>query len=300
MTSRVSVVIPAYNQAQFLAEAIESALNQDEPPLEVIVVNDGSTDRTAAVVAAFPSVRLLSQANHGLAAARNAGLAVCRGEFIVFLDADDRLLPGALRIGARLLAADPSLGFAAGHSRFVSRDGTPQPTNQPLRNGDDGYLSMLLRNRIRNPAMVMFRRQILDVVGGFDSNVNACADYELYLRITRDHPVVFHDDVVADYRKHGQNMSDDARVMLREVGIVIRRQRPYLVTPAHREAYRAGLLNAQSSYADRLVNQIRARIRTGTGWGRTLADLITLLWWRPVAIIEHARRKLRVWRGVRP
>jgi len=222
---------------------------------------------------------------------------MCRGEFVVFLDADDRLLSGALGTGARLLAADPSLGFVAGHSRLVSGDGTPQPTNQPQRTDGDPYIALLGGNRIRNPAMVMFRRQIVELVGGFDSAVNSCADYELYLRISRNHPVAWHDEVVADYRKHGQNMSDDARLMLREVCIVLRRQRPYLATKAHREAFREGLRNSRNYYGNRLVYQIGARVRKRTGWGRTLGDLLTLLWCHPVKLIEHAARKLRVLPG---
>jgi glycosyltransferase involved in cell wall biosynthesis len=297
MNPRVSVVIPAYNHAHFLGEAIESVLGQDYEPIEVVVVNDGSTDATAAVVAAFPSVTYVAQPNRGLAEARNAGLARCRGDLVVFLDADDRLLPGAVRTGVRVLTTDPSLSFAAGYSRFISADGTPQPTNQPLRRGDDPYVALLRRNSIRNPAMVIFRRPIFDAVGGFDPAVNACADYELYLRISRDHTVAFHDEVVADYRKHGSNMSDNSALMLRELGIVMRRQRRHLITAARREAFSEGLRNVRTYYGDRLVNQIRARVGQRTGWARTAGDLATLLRHHPAGLIEHVRRKIRVLRS---
>ena len=93
------MVIPAYNHARFLGEAIKSVFDQDYQPLEVIVVNDGSTDDTREVVALFPSVVHLEQANRGLAQARNVGVARSKGEMVVFLDADDRLLPGAIRAG---------------------------------------------------------------------------------------------------------------------------------------------------------------------------------------------------------
>ena len=142
--------------------------------------------------------------------------------------------------------------------------------------------------------MVMFRRRILDVTGGFDPSVNACADYELYLRISRDHPVRFHDAVVADYRKHGQNMSDDSGLMLRELGLVMRRQRPYLGSRARREAFSEGLRNVREYYGDRLVNQIRARVEQRTGWVRTAGDLATLLRHHPAGLVEHARRKIRL------
>ena len=207
VTPLVSVVIPSYNHAHFLGAAIASAIAQTSHPVEVIVVDDGSIDDTEAVARAFPQVRYIRQENRGLAAARNTGLAYCQADLVVFLDADDRLLPGGLEMGAQLLQADPDLGFVAGHSRFITGDGVPLPTQQPVRSDEDPYIALLRRNTIRNPAMVMFRRSVLDKVGSFDSRVDACADYDMYLRISRTHPVRFHDGLVAEYRKHGQNMS---------------------------------------------------------------------------------------------
>ncbi len=292
-TPLISVVIPSYNHAHFIGEAIASALAQNYARIEVIVVNDGSSDDTAKVAARFPEVRYVEQPNRGLAAARNAGLALCRGELVVFLDADDRLLPGALDTGMRAIAGHPAAGFAAGYSRFVSRDGTALPTDQPPRTpGEDPYIYLLRRNRIRNPAIVIFRREVVERAGGFSSDVNACADYDLYLRISRSWPVVFHNHVVADYRKHGENMSDNAALMLRQLLRVMRRQRPYLVDQARREAFRGGLRNIRSYYGDRVVTQLRERVRTRGGWARTLGDIATLAWWHPAGLVEHLRRKL--------
>jgi glycosyltransferase involved in cell wall biosynthesis len=294
----ISVVIPSYNQAHFLGEAIASVIGQEYPCVEVIVVNDGSEDDTAAVVRRFENVRYLEQANRGLAAARNAGLALCRGSFVVFLDADDRLLPGALEIGMRQLAAVPAAGFAAGHSRFISGDGTPQPTEQPDRQPESHpYVTLLRRNRIRNPAMVMFRRHVVEEAGGFSSDVNACADYDLYLRISRSRPVVFYDRVVADYRKHDGSMSAHSALMLRQLLRVMRRQRPNLTDEVRRQAFEEGVRNIRSYYGDLVVSQIRDRIRTRRGWLRTIEDLATLAWWHPAGLIEHGRRKIQVARS---
>ena len=291
----ISVVIPSYNHGHFLGEAIASVLAQDYPRIDVVVVNDGSSDDTAAVTARFPEVRYVEQPNRGLAAARNAGLALCRGELVVFLDADDRLLPCALDTGMRAIAAHPEAGFAAGYSRFIARDGTVMPTGQPPRAaGEDPYLHLLRRNRIRNPAMVMFRRDVVAAAGGFSPGIDACADYDLYLRISRDRPVVFHDEVVADYRKHGGNMSDNSALMLRQLRRVMRRQRPYLVDQARRQAFREGLRNIHTYYGDRIVMQVRQRMRTGRGWGRTLEDVATLAWCHPSGFVEQFRRKLEV------
>src|SRR3712207_6844017 len=95
----VSVVIPCYNQAHFLGEAIESDLGQTYPHFEVLVVDDGSTDNTQEVAAPYPGVRCIRQENQGLAAPRNTGIRHTKGTQLVFLDADDRLLPGALASG---------------------------------------------------------------------------------------------------------------------------------------------------------------------------------------------------------
>jgi glycosyltransferase involved in cell wall biosynthesis len=293
----VSVIIPCYNHAHFVRHAIESVRAQTYPDVELILVNDGSTDDVESVAAGFPWVRCISQENRGLAAARNIGLARCRGDLVVFLDADERLLPEALEIGVRLLTADPSLGFVAGHSRFITTEGTPLPTEQPLRGGEDPYLALLRRNSIRNPALVMFRRRVLDQAGGFDSRVDACADYEMYLRISRSHPVGFHTAVVAEYRKHGGNMSGNAALMIRQLLFVMREQRSHLTNRAHREAFRAGRRNIREYYGDLLANQIRERLRTRSGWSRTLADVATLIRWHPRGAAEHAYRKvLCVWR----
>ena len=297
----VTVVIPAYNHGHFVAEAIQSVLDQDYGPVETIVVDDGSTDDTAAVVARFPAVGYQRQENRGLAAARNAGLARARGELILFLDADDRLLPGAVSAGAAILTANPALGFTAGYSRYITREGHAQPTLQPARSTGDAYLALLRRNSIRNPAMVMFRREILQRCGSFASGVDACADYELYLRITRDHPVAFHEAVVAEYRKHGENMSDNASLMLRQLLEVMRRQRPHLRTPERQQAFREGLANIRSYYGNRIVTQVRQRVRTGAGWRRSMEDVATLAWCHPAGLAEHAARKLRLWhQGRRP
>ena len=263
----ISVVIPSYNHAHFLGEAIASVLAQEYPRIEVVVVNDGSSDDTAKVVARFQEVRYVEQTQPRARRGTERWTGHMHGELVVFLDADDRLLPGALEAGMRAMAAQPAAGFAAGYSRFVSRDGTALPTDQPARaTGEDSYIYLLRRNRIRNPAMVIFRREVVARAGGFSAGINACADYDLYLRISRSCPAVFHDQVVADYRKHGGNMSDNAAMMLRQLLRVMRRQRPYLVDPARQRGVPGRPAEHPLVLGDRIVMQLRERVRTGRGW----------------------------------
>src|ERR1044071_7280152 len=103
----VSVIIPCYNHAHFLRDAIESVLNQTYSHYEILVVDDGSTDDSATVAESYSKVRCVRQANQGLSAARNRGIRESQSEYLVFLDADDRLLPRALEIGVRELARRP-------------------------------------------------------------------------------------------------------------------------------------------------------------------------------------------------
>jgi hypothetical protein len=292
----VSIVIPCYNQARYLGEAVQSALDQSVSNTEIVVVNDGSTDDTVRVAGRFPGVRCITQERRGLAAARNSGLAHCSGELVVFLDADDRLLPGALDAGARLMTADPALAFVAGFSRFINAEGEPMPTEQPVRGGDP-YRALLRRNSIRNPATVMFRRSAVKAEGGFDSTINACADYDMYLRLSRQYPVRFHDAVVAEYRKHGANMSLDAALMLRQLCVVVRRQRVHCADRDTRDAYCAGMRNVRDYYGDRLATQIRSSLRARSGWRQVLADTCALLRWHPRGAFVHAFRKMSLLPG---
>jgi len=291
----VSLVIPCFKQAHFLAEAIESVLRQTYQRFEVVVVDDGSPDDTAAVAARYP-VRYIAQEHAGLAAARNAGLERCRGEFVVFLDADDRLLPDALRINSARLEADQALAFVVGASRYIARDGTPLSTNPPPAPAGNVYLELLRRNRIRMPAMVMFRRSVFEHIGGFDTAVDACADYDVYLRVSRLFPVAFHHELVAEYRRHEGNMSLNPALMLRQLSAVMRRQRAYVrdsVTLS--TALRSGLRNMQEYYGDQLANRIGERVRERKELRGAIADAGRLLVLYPRGLVVHAFRKSFKW-----
>ena len=210
----VSVVITCYNQARYLAEAIESVLAQTHARREVVVIDDGSVDDTAGVAARYPDVKCVRQPNAGLSAARNSGIRESRGEFLVFLDADDRLLPDALRAGLDGFLVRPECAFISGHYRMMRDDGTPLPDFAQWPPEPDVYRTLLQRNYIGMHATVMYRRTAFEAVGGFDSRLPTCEDYDMYLRIARGHPVHSHDRVVAEYRRHDAAMSMNPARML--------------------------------------------------------------------------------------
>src|SRR5207249_2051242 len=125
-------------------------------------------------------------------------------------------------------------------------------------------------------ACVMFRRSALDAIGGFDTRVDACADYEMYLRVSRAFPVAFHGQMVAEYRRHGDNMSLDAPRMLRDLCAIMRRQRRLLRgDEARLDAWRQGRRNIGEYYGDHVANRNRERVRERMEWGSVVADTLT-------------------------
>jgi glycosyltransferase involved in cell wall biosynthesis len=204
---RVSVIVPAYNAAAYLPYAIDSVIVQTYPSWEIVIVNDGSTDNTSAVVASYQprlqdQLQYIDQPNRGLSAARNTGIRAARGEFIAMLDADDVWLPHRLARGVPVLDADPETGLV--HAKVVRIDVHGSITGQ-LR-VEPQYLSgRIARNIYTRRAhlicpTVMFRKSCLDAAGWFDEAMNATEDRDLWFRIALRYKVAFIDEVLAHYR----------------------------------------------------------------------------------------------------
>lgn len=294
----VSIVIPCYRQAHFVGESIESALSQTYPHVEVIVVDDGSPDNTEEVVLRYPGVRYVRQPNGGLASARNLGLRRSNGEYVIFLDADDRLLPGAALSGLNCLKKNPRCAFAAGHFRFIAIDGQPLVVPERRRGDSNPYLDLIRDYFVGPPGVVFYRREVLDTVIGFDSSVSPAADYDIALRVARDLPVCLHDDVVLEYRRHGGNMSSDPAGMLVAVMTVLRRQWKYVKTSAAgRLAYRDGVRHWQRSWGVPLVDKIVADAVEGA-WKDVFRQLCVLARYYPAGLLSVWQRWKRDSQGV--
>jgi hypothetical protein len=289
----VSIVIRCFNHDRYVGEAIDSSLAQSWPDTEVVVVDDGSTDNSAAVIRRRPGVRLVQQTNRGLAAARNAGLAACRGDVVIFLDADDRLWPDAARTAMRVLAEHPDAGMVFGRCQVIDAAGHPLPSEPPPA-GPLSYHELLRRNHIWTPAMAAFRRTVLHSVGTFNPQFNPSADYDMYLRVAQRFPVWGHDATVADYRQHGGNMSADPLLMLRMSLAVLRSHAPHAMTdPALAAAYDAGVSQWRAFYGERLVERFRTALRRGD-LRDAARDAWHLLRWHPGRVQHHLARKLSV------
>ena len=218
----VSVVIPAYNQARFLRTAVESVLDEPRDDVEVIVVDDGSTDDTPTIATALAArdgrVRLVRQPNAGVAAARNAGLRLASGRHVCFLDADDALLAGGMAAHCAVLDGDPAVAFTYGDALLVDEEDRRLPETysvgraRTILSGD--ILPSLLLGGYFPPASVMVRRDVLDRIGGFEPALGGHADYDLWLRIVAGGGrAVYLGAPVARYRRHPAGMSRDVEHM---------------------------------------------------------------------------------------
>ena len=286
----VSVVIPCNNQGRFLAEAIGSA-TATHHHVEVVVVDDGSTDDTAAVARQFP-VLYVKQSNRGVAAARNRGLEESTGSFVIFLDADDRLLPGAIDSAARSLASRPDCAMAYGRCTMMGPDGTPWPTPgiPTVRTGH--HAALLRTNMIWMPAMAIFRRRPLIRLRGFASGFDAAADYDLYLRLSRAEPIHDHGLTVAAYRRHDASMSGNASRMLEHTLAVMQRHRP-AVNDELFSTWQEGWANWQDFYGTQLVEEIRAHLREHA-LEPAIAKAATLWRLAPKVFSRELRKKWRL------
>jgi glycosyltransferase involved in cell wall biosynthesis len=295
----VSVVIPCFNQAHFLHAAIDSVRVQAYPSIELIVVDDGSTDGTTAVAEAR-GVLVVRQANGGLGSARNAGLRAATGEFIVFLDADDELMPDAIASGVATLRRHRRAACVAARCQLIDREGRPMATSHPVLATADLYREWLWRNFVWTPGAVVFRRQALRAMGGFPEDVGPAADYAVYLALARAGRVRYERRNAVRYRQHDANMSRDPVRMLRATLTVLRRERRH-VPPRHAADYRGGLRAWRLFYGEQIAEWLRVEWRS-RGIGRAeVAAAAWLAWECPEVVRRHAACKLRrMLRGLPP
>jgi GT2 family glycosyltransferase len=202
---RVSAVVPCFNREQFLAEALESVCNQTHPVDELIVVDDGSTDRSAEI-AAYYGATVVRQENRGPGAARNRGTAVATGDVIAWLDADDRWLPHHVAVLTGLLHRHPEAAAAFGAvQRFGSRDELI-PGYVPT-GGPRAVLFEAFRDWLHTTIGAILRRSALLDIGGLDETERYAEDFDLWLRLARRHVFVATHEVTAEWRWHAAQQS---------------------------------------------------------------------------------------------
>jgi len=222
----ISLIVGTYNRSARISDTLQSVLDQSLPADEILVVDDGSTDNTAEFVKEnFPSIRVVTKKNGGTSSARNCGAANAKGDWLVFLDHDDLLLPNALAELQRLsrlwpqadaLYCDHELHDCTTDTIHKNHHSTfPQfrrlfevpcleQREQTRLYGRELFSTLLKGNLLQQPWMV--RASVFRELKGFDENIRYCEDWDMYLRVTRAHQVAMSDEVISIHRIEGQNL----------------------------------------------------------------------------------------------
>jgi glycosyltransferase involved in cell wall biosynthesis len=292
MPPAVTVVIPCFNQARYLGDAVRSVRTQRYPSIECIVVDDGSTDGTAVLARTLGVCVIEQGVNGGVCAARNAGLAAARGELVVFLDADDELLPDAVAQHVDALAANPGAAAVVGRCLAMDGDGNPLPVSHHMIDRSRLYTEWLSRNFVWTPGAAMFRRREFSALGGFPATLGPAADYAVYLQLARTARIACVPAPIVRYRQHEASMSRDPALMLRATLGALRRERLDAPRWAHAEI-RRGRRSWCDWYGEQMVDELRRGSRDhGVGLAEVRLALM-LLRHCPGLVARHAMRKAR-------
>ncbi len=185
----VSVIIPSFNRGWVVAEAVESVIAQDYHPLEIIVVDDGSTDDTGEKLMPFrEKIILLEQENRGVSAARNAGIKAAGGEFIAFLDSDDLWMPGKISCQINFFNDNPDAMICQTEEIWI-RNGKRVNPKKKHKKLSGMIFEPSLNLCLVSPSAVMMKKSLFKIKGNFDEDLPACEDYDLWLRISSTIPV---------------------------------------------------------------------------------------------------------------
>jgi glycosyltransferase involved in cell wall biosynthesis len=193
---RVSVIIPTYNRSWCLSEAIDSVLSQTFRDMELIVVDDGSTDETPALLSRYGDrLRCLRQANQGVSAARNNGFQAADGALIAFLDSDDLWQPDKLTRQVAFFDRQPEAQICQTEETWIRRGVRVNPRHRH-RKPSGWIFEPSLALCLVSPSAVMMRRELLEEMGGFDESLPACEDYDLWLRVSLRYPIHLIDEAL--------------------------------------------------------------------------------------------------------
>jgi glycosyltransferase involved in cell wall biosynthesis len=220
----VSVLLTYYESGAFIREAVESARAQTYPNIEILVIDDGSPDPCDPYLSGLEAVTLIRQPNAGCASARNTAARHSRGEFLIFLDGDDRLLPSAVETQLAAMLAEPAAGLSFGAAQRIDEQGQLIRGVHICRPRRDYFGMLLESNPLECMGGAMIRRSAFESIGGFDQatkNIDFVDDYDLYLRLAQWSPVVRNSLCVIEYRQHSNNISRDKEMMLSRIFTVL-------------------------------------------------------------------------------
>jgi glycosyltransferase involved in cell wall biosynthesis len=253
----VSVVIPCYKQAMYLGKAIESVQAQTYKRYEIIVINDGSPDNPDEVVKQYPDVRYLHQTNQGVSKTRNRGLRESQGAYVVFLDADDHLLPNHFQAGVSAFQKTPEVGCVQGAYNWCTSDYKRYVHNCDYKLD---HFGTLLFHSIALSA-VMWRRDVVMELGGF-RDFRRGQDVDLHIRLAQAYPITCHHELIAEYQHYDRSLNWAAS--LESVMQMYQSHRDYI--RKHRQyepLFQKALAYLREEFGDRLVWEMGMAARAG-------------------------------------
>jgi glycosyltransferase involved in cell wall biosynthesis len=215
MTIEVSVIIPTYNSAHYLPTTIDSVLAQTVKNIEILVVDDGSTDNTAEVLNGYDGarVRYLPKQNGGVSTARNHGIENAAGKYVAFLDADDIWHPQKLEKQLKALGDRPDCQASYTSLRKVTDDLEPLGVIEVQRNDSLIEDLLLVGNVVGSPSSIICLRRLFEKTGGFDPLLSQCADWDMWIRLAIETDFAQVREPLVDYRIHASNMSKNAALL---------------------------------------------------------------------------------------
>jgi len=208
MLPLVSVIIPTYNAEQYIAVAVESVLGQSYRQFELIVIDDGCTDRTAEKLAAYKEARVIRQGNAGPSAARNHGIRIAKGKYCAFLDSDDIMMPERLKLQVHKMEEHSEAGLVYTDLMTFDENGIVHKSKKEFIKPHSGkVLGKLLRENFITASTVMVRRDCFKKAGYFDESMNHSEDYKMWLNIAKYYSIEYVDLPLVKYRYHEGSLS---------------------------------------------------------------------------------------------
>ena len=292
---KISIIIPAYNAERTIIETIQSVRQQTFTDFEIIVINDGSTDKTVELLQTIkdPRLKVFSYENGGLPEARNRGIVRARGEFIAFLDADDLWTPDKLELQLKALQQNPEAGVAYSWTSFMDVDerGLPVsflPSPQYSFSGNV-YKNLLVSDFVHSGSNTLIRRGAIDTVGEFDSSCTGCADWDYWLRLSVGWEFVVVPKYQILYRRTHGSMSSKVEVMKKEALIAI--EKAYRAAPPELQYLKTDTMTGFHSYCASLYLQHR---NDKNGLSQARQHLWSAIVLNPKLLLDRTTQKLSI------
>lgn len=287
----ISVIIPAYNAEKTILETIQSVQQQTFSDFELIIINDGSTDRTLELLNTIqdPRIKTFSCKIKGVSEARNWGISQANGEFIAFLDADDLWTPDKLERQLAALRQNPKAGVAYSWTLFMDEQGEYFHADEPIFFEGNVYGQLLLRNFIASGSNPLIRREALESVGEFDSTLTHCEDWDYWFRLAAHWPFVVVPKPQIFYRQSSSSACSKIEVL--EAGALVTLEKAFKSAPSELQ----GLKNHSLANVYRFSAKLYlTRIPGVDGIKQAGHKLQTTIWLYPKILLEKTTQKLLI------